>query len=483
MKIQFINSLLGGDFSALDISITALATYINERTGHKASILDMTFHRKHWKKHLHTNIQRFKPDVIAMSTNSMYLKYVKTIAREIKEHYGLTIIVGGYHASQYPEETINLPDIDVVFIGDSEYSLADYLERLETGKSLKNIAGLWYKEKNGQIIKNPGGQFIENLDNLPYLDWDLWEDLDKYFYYLGMLYIIGTRGCPYKCTYCDAHGIANAVKGRYYRIRNPVEYAREIAHYWEKYEKRGMRLAQLFDAVFTMDYCWLKKFCDEYKRLVDVKTHRFSAFSRIDHLDKKKIELLGKSGCALLRVGIEAGNEFIRNKIYQKHISNLKIREIVRLCKDNGIGLTAFYILGGPAETIKTINETIGLANELDANRSAFFIYKPFTKEAEMLIERYGGTIDKARWELADNITFDAVISLKDVPPKKVEWLQKKAYFLTFGKRWLRMVKRDKLTYLIRFAAYMSKGVLRDGLDYHYIVPYFHIYGYDYVNK
>jgi len=481
MRMLFINALLGGDFSAMDIAITSLATFLNERTHHKAAILDMTFHTKHWKEHLHRGIKKFKPDIIGMSCNTMYMQYVKTIAKEIKEHYDIPIILGGHHASIRPQETLNIPEADAVCIGDGEFALAKFLDNLEKGKSAKGIPGIWAKE-NGKQIKNPGGCFIHNIDQFPIPNWDLWEDLDKYFYYLGMLYIIGSRGCPYKCTYCDAHGIANAVKGQYYRLRDPVKLAQEVAYQWGKYKNRGVRLAQLFDPVFTLNGKWLKAFCDEYRRLGMHDKLRFSAFARIDNLDENKIKMLSKSGCALLRVGVEAGDPFIRNTVYQKHISNAQIRHTVRLCKENGIGLTAFYILGGPGETRQTIEKTIKMAVELDANRSAFFIFKPFTAESEQLLMEYGGRIDENRWQKVDNITFDAVVHLKDINAKHVELLQKKAYFLTFGRRLLRMIGRKKLMYFINFVTYMSRG-LRDGLDRDYLLPYFHIYGYDNVDK
>lgn len=481
MKMQFINALLGGDFSAMDIGITCLATFLNERTHHKGTILDMTFHTKHWQKHLNKGIKKDKPDVIGISSNTMYMQYVKKIAAEIKENYDIPIILGGHHASIRPQETLNIPQADAVCIGDGEFALSKLLDNLEKGKSAKGIPGIWAKE-NGKQIKNPGGCFVQNIDQFPIPNWDLWEDLDKYFYYLGMLYIIGSRGCPYKCTYCDAHGIADAVKGSYYRLRDPVKYAQEIAYQWEKYKNRGVRLAQLFDPVFTLNEKWLKLFCDEYKKLGLADEFKFSAFSRIDNLDENKIKMLSKSGCALLRVGIEAGDTFIRNTVYKKHINDDKIRYIVKLCKENGIGLTNFYILGGPGETRNTIEKTIKMAVELDANRSAFFIFKPFTAESEQLLMEYGGRIDQSRWQKVDNITFDAVVHLKDMSPKEVEFMQRKAYFLTFGRRLLRMIARKKHMYFINFLKYMSRG-LKDGLDYRYLVPYFHIYAYDNVDK
>ncbi|MBM4388855.1 MAG: hypothetical protein FJ088_14030, partial [Deltaproteobacteria bacterium] len=46
MHISFIHTPLGGDFTDWDIAITSLATFLNKTTRHKASIIDLTFHRR-----------------------------------------------------------------------------------------------------------------------------------------------------------------------------------------------------------------------------------------------------------------------------------------------------------------------------------------------------------------------------------------------------------------------------------------------------
>lgn len=479
MKISFINPTLGGDYSALDIAITVLASCVNEWSNHRADILDFTFHRRDWRKKLNEHIKREKPDFIGFSVNSLYLNHIKMISQEVKRiDSKIKIIYGGYHASTHPEELVELPYVDFVFVGDAEDSLIDFLNKQEKGLELDKIKGLWYYNKD-HLISNPGS-FYSKLDELPYLDWDLWEHLDDYLYFLGMLYQIGTRGCIYNCSFCEAKELRNCVLGNYYRVMSPKRYAEELAYDWQKYRKRGLRLMQLFDQIPALNKEWLKEFTEEYKRLVDPKNSKYSIFSRVDNLDEEKIRMLASSGCNMVRIGIESGDKFIRNKVMRKGLPEEKIWEVVGLLKKYGIKMTAYYILGAPAESKETINKTIEMAGKIDAERSAFFIFKPFTKESEELVKRYGGTIDFNRANKADNITFDAVVNNKNLSAKEVERYQIKAYMKTFLPHLRKRILRDNFKYFGRLFKYVFMGI-KKGLSFKYLLTYFHIYGYDYI--
>ncbi|MDD5656843.1 MAG: radical SAM protein [Elusimicrobia bacterium] len=484
MKIKFVNAMLGGDFSALDIAITVLATAVNKGGAHRATITDLTFHRRHWQEHLAQEIAADAPDLIAISTNTMYMQYVAAVAEEVKRRHGLPVLLGGHHAARFPEATARLPYCDWVIAGDAERSLPAFLDRIAAGgrdADVRGIPGIRYR-RGQELLGNPDAAFTAELDSLPPPDWDLWKDLDRYFYYLQMLYVIGSRGCPYQCSYCDAVGIKNAVQGKYYRQRDPRAFARELQQHWEKYRRRGFKLAQIFDPVFTLDKKWLSEFCSEYKALGLDRKLGYSVFSRVDNLDDEKIEMLGDSGCALLRVGVEAGDDYIRNEIYGKKISSDKIREIFRKCRAKGIRFTAFYILGGPGESRATMDKTIALARELQAERSAFFIYKPFTELGERQIIEHGGWIDKRKWAAADNITFGSVVESPNYSTRLVEWYQAKAYFWTFGRRLLGLLRRHPVLYPWRLAVYLGSGIFR-GLDCKYLLVYYHIYSYDNVDR
>lgn len=498
-RILFVNGLLGGDFSSLDIGITVLASWVNQKTRHRAAIADLTFHSRHWQRKLHREIERKRPDVIALSCNTMYMKYVRRIIAEVRRHHATPILVGGHHATIHPDEVFTIPGVDAVIVGDGELPITQYLDRLaETGGhdgDFEGIPGLWVRRADGEEVRNPGGAFLEDIDQLPHLEWDLWEDLDRYLSFLGMLYVQGSRGCPYRCTFCDAQGYAQALRGsgpggsegrsrgRYFRLRDPEAFAEELAYYERRYRHRGARLFQIFDPVFTMDDDWVERFCAAYRARGLHERIRYSVFSRIDHLSEEKVKLLARSGCALLRVGIESGDDRIRMDVYKKRIDTDTIRRIFAAAKASGLDFTAFYILGGPGETQATFRETIRLAWELDAARSAFFVYKPFTEEGRRQFAETGGAVDEDRYAAADNITWGGTTSGAGWGPRTVEAYQMAAYGLTFGRRWLRILRRRGLRhYAVPLARYFASG-LAAGLDWRYMAIYFHIYEGDNVDR
>ena len=95
-------------------------------------------------------------------------------------------------------------------------------------------------------------------DALPFPDYDLWEDIETYFYFLGQLWLIGTRGCPYNCSNCEELPLREAVPGRRYRVRDPRRYAEEIQYHFKKYGDKGFRMAHPFDPVFPLERNWTK---------------------------------------------------------------------------------------------------------------------------------------------------------------------------------------------------------------------------------
>lgn len=476
MKISIISPNFSSDVSVIDIGMTYLATYINERTEHKANIVDFTYHRGDWQKHLKKNMETFNPDVIGISTVSMFMQYTKKIAKEIKAKYGLPIILGGYHPTLCPEDAISPEEVDAICIGDGEYVLSEYLDALSGKSGMKGIKGMWYKE-GGEVHKNPLRELIQDIDSLPIPNYDLWEDLDKFIFYNGVIYFIGTRGCPFPCTYCSEFPMRDAVPGKHFRVRNPREYAREMKQQWEKYKNLGMKVAHTFDPVFTINKDWVRDFCDEYIKIGLSEVLPFSCFTRADTIDEEKIEMLARANLKVARVGIEAGNERIRKEVYEKNIPTEQYRKVFKLLHDKGIAVTGYNILGGPGETIETMRETFNLVKELKVDRPIFFTYRPLpkTKGARQVIE-LGGRIDGKTWEKIDSLHQLSNVYTKTLTPRQIMWFRRRCLFYFMTKRTMKLIKEQKLSFFSNFARYLVKGI-RDGIHPQYVVGYFFVSG------
>ena len=475
MKVSLVNPNLSGDVSILDIGITYLCTFINQKTRHQANIIDFTFHRRHWEAHLFDQLEKKKPDVLGISATSLYMPYCKKIILSAKKKFpSLRIIMGGWHCSIEPEDSINrYPFVEAIVIGDGEFALHEYLDRIEKNESLDGVGGVWFKDKTGNITRNEKRPLTQNIDDLPVPDYDYWEDLDKYFFYNQMLYFMGNRGCPFTCTFCSESVIKKNVPGPYLRFRNPRSFAQEIRHQYDKYRNRGLRIAHFFDPVFPHHKDWVEEFVHEYIRIGLAKELPFSCFTRIDTIDQERIELLASANCKIMRIGVEAGNEYVRKQVYKKNISNEKYAEVIHLLHKNGICVTGFNMLGGPSETRKTLRDTFRLVKKLQIDRPIFFTYRPLpkTRAAELVFE-LGGKIH--HWVHVDSYHRQSNISTPYLKPRDILFFRYKCLFYFTLKRTIKLIRKQKFKFLIHLLKYLCHGI-RDGVGLEYAIGYFYV--------
>ncbi|MFH1415418.1 MAG: radical SAM protein [Elusimicrobiota bacterium] len=475
MKVSIVNPNLSGDVSILDIGITCLSTYINERTIHESSIIDFTFHRKKWKKHLAAELCSQDPDVLGISATSLYMPYCREIISEAKKNKdSLKIIMGGWHCAVDPDDSINnYPQVDAIIMGDGEYALEEYLDNLENSKPFSGIKGVWFRDNTGKIVRNTTRPLIEDLDSLPFPDYDQWKDIDKYLFYNQMLYVIGNRGCPFSCTYCSEALKREKIPGPHIRWRTPESFVEEIRYHYEKYKNRGMRIAHIFDPVFPNNKEWLFGFVTAYKKSGLSGELPFSCFTRADTIDEERIKMLASANCRILRTGIEAGNEGIRRGIYNKNISNDQYRRVFEMIHKEGIKITGYNMLGGPGETPETLKDTFDFVRELDVDRPIFFTYRPLhkTRSAEILLEK-GGKV--TGWDGIDSLHRRYNIVTDSLNPRKVGLFRYKCLFYFTLRRAFRLIKKQKAGFFINLIRFFIAG-FRDGLDFEYIIGYFFV--------
>ena len=501
MKISIISPNLSGCVSILDCGVTYLATYINERTSHSATIWDYTFKRKEWRSYIKSKFHEENPDVIGITFTTLYKKYVIDTVNEIRANISrdIPIIVGGYHATLRPRESISIPGVNAVAIGEGEYILENYLDALSSNSDLSEVKGLAYKNPEGKLIENPRETWIKDINGLPFPNYELWEDIDTYFYFLGQLWLIGSRGCPYFCTNCEELYIRESVPGNRYRVRNPKNYVDEIVYHYKKFHNRGFRMAHPFDPVFPINKKWTEEFCHYYIKSGLSKKLPFSIFARgdtfyireegdkvRDKFDEERLKFLAEAGCKEIRIGLEAGTERMRNEIHQKNVANKQMEETFKYCHKYGVITIAYNMLGGPTETREEMIETFKMNRRVKANKPIFFIYQTLAHEVEVPMagefscsSNYPDIANpefKEKSERSDEdqatIQFGEPINSETFSKRWVIYFQLFCYAYVVGRRVIRLALKQRFVFFKNFAVFMYKGY-KKGANMKIVFAYF----------
>ena len=83
--------------------------------------------------------------------------------------------------------------------------------------------------------KNPIAPLLEELDELPFPDREIFNANELVHESSGRLPILASRGCPYNCTYCSNNSLRMIASGGYVRSRNPQNIVREIDYVHKLY--------------------------------------------------------------------------------------------------------------------------------------------------------------------------------------------------------------------------------------------------------
>ncbi|MFH1257083.1 MAG: radical SAM protein [Candidatus Diapherotrites archaeon] len=330
-----------------------------------------------------------KPDVVAFSGASGAHHWDFAKAREIKEKAPkVKVLFGGPHATYYPE-IIEEKFIDFVCVGEGEYAIRELLDALEKGKDASKIKNIWVK-KGKKVFRNPLRKLVEDLDLLPFPDRDLYYKYD-FLKKQPKKDFLFSRGCPYQCTFCFNQDYKRIYEGRgkYVRFVSPMKAIEEIKAARDAY---GLERLMIHDDLFIMNKKWFDEFIELYKKEVNLP---FSCLARADLVTEEIAKKLREAGCSDVAVGIESGDEFVRNEVLKK---NLKEESIIRgaaLIKKNKMMLKTFNMMCMPGETLEAAWKTIDLNIKIKADFAWCSVLKIYPKTwlANYAIEN--GYLDK----------------------------------------------------------------------------------------
>lgn len=417
MKLLLIEPNIKGYALMPTMSLAILKSYINERSKHKAKIVDLIFHKKNWQEYLKEQIEKEKPDLIGMSVLSFNYIQALEIARFIKKNFDIKILFGGVHVILSSEEVIENKEVDMICTGEGEIVLKDILDKK---LDCKNVKGIWYK-KDGKIIKNQKVKLIEDLDSLPFPDWSDF-DLKKYFLISGNnLPIMGSRGCPYQCTYCSNHALKENLTGKYVRFRSVDNIIEEIELRIKQYYGKGFEYLFFYDDTFIMYRDFVLEFCKKFMKRGFHKKIKWNVNVRANLVTDEIIKAMKDAGCYEVRMGVEAGNDYIRNEIYKRNMSEKQIFDAIKIIKKYGLQLRLQFIIGAPYENLDMINESFEMAKKTKADYILFpvLIPLPSTKMKELCEKE--GVIERGKFKSSHEMYTNPVVRTKFLSRKQIK--------------------------------------------------------------
>jgi len=333
------------------------------------------------RKKIKDLLSEFKPDYYCFTLTTYLFHQTVDWIRDIRSFRDAPVIAGGVHMGIYPRETFSVREIDYGVIGEAEETLPELMEVLKRGIDPSEVKGVVFRRGN-EVVITPPREPLKNIDGGPFPARDLIPN-ENYYTFISkrrnFTSIISSRGCPFKCVYCEQGRLA-------YRPRSAENVIEEIA---ECYGKYGIREFDFFDSAFTIQKERVSRICELIRReKLDIY---WSIRSRIDSVDDKMLSELAASGCRRIYYGIESGDPDIL-KTLKKDTDIDKIRRVTRLTGEKGIDVFGYFLVGCPGDTPATIKKTINFAKELNLEYAQFSNTTPMphTELYDMLLKENG---------------------------------------------------------------------------------------------
>lgn len=349
-----------------------LAAYLINQ-GHEVILLDLTLSND-YKQDLTKAIDNFNPEVIGLSIrnvdsttypgNLFFYLPVKNVVQYIKElvEPDIPLVLGGAGFSIFSEEILKDLSHNLGVVGDGEYVFAEILKKIKNKEDPRKISkGICYLDKNGEYHQKPPWR-VGNLDELPF---PIRELMDNDAYLIDPLNKTGPvwgniqtkRGCPMNCIYCSYRYI----EGSNVRYRSPESIAEELDLIVNNY---GLKNVFIVDSIFNLDYNHLKETCQE------IINHNIDANWGANYVPSKQfldlMPLMKESGAVHFATGIESLSEEMLNNMNKNRSPDEAILTSKR-CIDLKIEQLIHMIVGGPGETLETVQASLNRLETIDS--------------------------------------------------------------------------------------------------------------------
>ena len=364
--------LLGSFYQSL--GITLLATHL-ESAGIVVELRDEAF------EDVEPESWEHQPAVVLFSLYIDDFAIGVALARRVKDAYPGTItMVGGPHVTLVGEAVPNIHDaFDVLALGDCLPEARTLIEALVSGNGPARIPSVLYPS----VVD----------DDTPLLpSYKVWQQ-GRYF---PLHPVEFSRGCRHRCPFCSDPVLRSGVKAQ------PLEHV--LAQLRSLSSDKSAAFVRFVDSSFTSRRAEVDQLLTAIAR--EQLPLRWSTYAYASDIDEPFARNLASAGCVALFVGVESLSDEVKTgKRFAKN--PMRIRESLKMLRDQGIFTHCNFIVGLPGETRSTFEETLEgiLTLEPDSVGGGPFFLTPgtiFHKEAA----HFGISILDDQWIARQHLNF-----------------------------------------------------------------------------
>ncbi len=400
----------------------------------------------------HFEIALFKPHIVAIGAVSSQFNDAIDWAR-ISKQYGLATIIGGIHISLMPQCLTK--DMDVGCIGEGEETFCDLLVHfLKYGsfvpKHMADIKGIVYRD-DGKLIRTSARSLIKPFDQIPHPKRAL-------VGYQRHDYLLGSRGCPYKCAFCS--GSVFWGKPRFASAAYILEEIKGLV-------LNGVKIIRFEDDSLTTNVVRLRKI-KELITAQGLNQHvQFNCWARANEVTVEVVEYLKAMNVNFVWMGLESGCQ--RTLDYLKgNVTVDQNRRAVTLLSDAGIQTNGFFVIGSPYETEEEVLQTYKFIKESRLDFVTINILTPlpgttcwdyWTEKNPIVDDMDWGQLFHMNTEFSTNIILSETLTYE-----KLKQIYKKFERLAQRKKLMAHLKKLRLSEFPRIASEMQI-MLRRGFN------------------
>ncbi|MDD5237719.1 MAG: radical SAM protein [Candidatus Omnitrophica bacterium] len=280
--------------------------------------------------------------------------FIKLISQRLKEYSPELVVVLGGPTATFSSELImqDNPAIDICVRGEGEATAYELIKQLKIKGPLSGIKGITYRI-NGELARNPDRPFIVSEKK------DAELDIIPSPYLSGVIPagelcgITTSRGCVFKCIYCNFSAMSRWTV-RYHSVERVIAELKKIYGNLQNASK-AEETVNINDDAFSLNPVRAKQIC---QRIIEEKINlRFWCDTRADKVDKELLNLMYRAGIRTLNFGLESVSPRVLKTIK-------KVRGIS--CQDTGLEPEKRFV--------EKVKSNVGFARKIGINASVSII-------------------------------------------------------------------------------------------------------------